>query len=74
MTDAQTWITVKDAMTLARRSKTVIYDWAKRGIVRSRRGERGALELHGLDVLKAEAKVKPGRPAGAGSPSATRRM
>ena len=58
------WVTIKEAMTLAHRGKTVVYGWAKDGRVRSRRGARGSLEVHGLDVLRAEADARPGRPGG----------
>lgn len=61
---SQQWISVKDAMTLAHRSKSVVYRWIADGRVRSRRGANGRKEVHGLDVLKAESASTPGRPSG----------
>lgn len=61
---AQTWVTVQQGTVVAHRSKTVVYGWISRGIVRSRRRPDGVLEVHGLDLLNAEAKVKNGRPKG----------
>ncbi|MBF4578943.1 hypothetical protein [Frigoribacterium sp. VKM Ac-2530] len=58
------WVSVKDATVLAHRGKTVVYTWVKRGVVRSRRSATGVLEVHGLDVVQAEANVRRGRPEG----------
>lgn len=74
MTEGPQWISVQEATTLAKRGKTVIYGWVNRGLVRSRRGERGVLEVHGLDVMKAESAARPGRPRGSASLNATRRV
>ena len=68
------WLSIQEAAVLAHRKPGTIYAWIKRGHLRKRIGTNGVIQVLGLEVIEAESKVRPGRPAGTARPqSATRR-
>ena len=58
------WISIREAAILAGRAPQNIYTWINKGKLQSRRNAQGQLEVNGIDVLRVEATVKPGRPRG----------
>lgn len=68
------WLSVQDAAFLAHRKPGTIYAWIEKGHLRKRIGPNGVIQVRGFEVMEAESKVRPGRPAGTARPqSATRR-
>jgi len=58
------WVSIREAAILAGRAPQKIYAWIDKGHLTARRNEHGRLEVRGVDVLRAESTIKPGRPRG----------
>ncbi|MCM3521764.1 hypothetical protein [Curtobacterium sp. P97] len=58
------WVSIREAAILAGRAPQNIYAWINKGKLTSRRNAQGQLEVNGIDVLRVESTVKPGRPRG----------
>jgi hypothetical protein len=67
-----TWITVPEATRLVGRSRTQIYDWAARGIVRTRRNEANILVIDAQHLIEIEPTIIRGRRPGTARPNAAR--
>ena len=57
---SEDWVSVAEAAEKAHRSKRRIYDWISDGLVKTMRPGR-KLWVYLPDVLRVEAKQKPGR-------------
>lgn len=62
------WITVAEAMNLAGRSRTQIYDWVARGRLRTARAADNTLLIDALHLLEVEPTVRRGRRPGTARP------
>lgn len=58
------WISIREAAILAGRAPQKIYAWIDKGHLTARRNAQGHLEVNGVDVLRVESTIKPGRPRG----------
>lgn len=58
------WISIREAAILAGRAPQKIYAWIDKGHLTARRNAHGHLEVQGVEVLRAESTIKPGRPRG----------
>lgn len=61
------WITVPEAAQLAHRGQWTIYDWIRKGRLRTRHDAAGRMLVDGAQLLEVEPTVKRGRPAGSAS-------
>lgn len=64
-----TWVTVPQAMRLVDRSRTQIYNWAARGIVRAGRDADKILVIDAEHLLEVEPTIIRGRRPGTARPS-----
>lgn len=64
-----TWITVPEAMSLVGRSRTQIYNWAARGVVRAGRNMDKILVIDAEHLLEVEPTIVRGRRPGTARPS-----
>lgn len=64
-----TWITVPQAMGLVGRSRTQIYDWAARGIVRTTHSHDNTLVIDAEHLLEIEPTITRGRRPGTARPN-----
>lgn len=67
------WLTIAEAAKLAGRHQSRVYRWIDNGQLTARTAEDGTLEVESAAVLRAEAKVKRGRPRGSVSTRALTR-
>lgn len=67
------WLTIAEAAKLAGRHHSAIYRWIDNGQLIAQTAGDGTLEVESAAVLKAEAKVKRGRPRGSVSTKALTR-
>jgi alpha-D-ribose 1-methylphosphonate 5-triphosphate diphosphatase PhnM len=64
------WITVPEATALVGRSRTQIYNWAARGLVRTRRNADNILVIDAEHLIEVEPTIIRGRRPGTARPSA----
>lgn len=57
------WLSIREAAVVTGRHQSRIYRWVDAGNVRHRTGPHGTLQVDSIDLLRAEAAAKPGRPA-----------
>lgn len=62
------WVTVREAMTIAGRSRTQIYNWIALGHVRAARRLDDTLVVDADHLREVEPTIRRGRPIGTARP------